>query len=187
MCLQILLIIKMKKIIFLLAIIATFASCKKTKEDIANSLIEKGLKTMQNAGEEVEIIRMDSLTPARLTFDETQEGVKMKQSIDSLEREVSERLQFLKPWAGVANINSELQEVNDKIALIRQIEDSLKIARAHFTFDKNMLMKSIVIKRKEQGNLITDTAYFFFDKQVTKCTGIKGKDKGSYIYVQMPF
>ena len=187
MCLQILLIIKMKKIIFLLAIIATLASCKKTKEDIANSLIEKGLKTMQNAGEEVEIIRMDSLTPARLTFDETQEGVKMKQSIDSLEREVSERLQFLKPWAGVANINSELQEVNDKIALIRQIEDSLKIARAHFTFDKNMFMKSIVIKRKEQGNLITDTAYFFFDKQVTKCTGIKGKDKGSYIYVQMPF
>ena len=48
-------------------------------------------------------------------------------------------------------------------------------------------MKSIVIKRKEQGNLITDTAYFFFDKQVTKCTGIKGKDQGSYIYVQMPF
>lgn len=94
---------------------------------------------MQNAGEEVEIIRMDSLTPARLTFDETQEGVKMKQSIDSLEREVSERLQFLKPWAGVANINSELQEVNDKIALIRQIEDSLKIARAHFTFDKTCL------------------------------------------------
>lgn len=177
----------MKKLIFLLAIMATLTSCQKTKDDIANNLIEKGLKAMQKAGEEVEIIKIDSFTPARLSFDETQEGVNMRLSIDRLEREVSEKLQFLKPWAGVANINSELQEVNDKIALIRQIKDSLKTARAHFTFDKNMLMKSIVIKRKEQGNLITDTAYFFFDKQVTKCTGIKGKNKGSYIYVQMPF
>lgn len=177
----------MKKLIFLLAIMAMLTSCQKTKDDIANDLIEKGFKAMQKAGEEVEIIKMDSLTPARLTFDETQEGVNMKLSIDRLEREVSEKLQFLKPWAGVANINSELQEVNDKIALIRQIKDSLKTARVHFTFDKNMLMKSVIIKRKEQGNLITDTAYFFFDKQVTKCTGIKGKDKGSYIYVQMPF
>lgn len=177
----------MKKLIFLLVIMITLTSCKKTKEDIANNLIEKGFRAMQNAGEEVEIIKMDSLTPARLTFDETQEGVNMRKSIDNLKREVSERLQFLKPWAGVANINLELQEVNDKVALIRQIEDSLKTARAHFTFDKTMLMKSIIIKRKEQGGLITDTAYFFFNKQVTKCTGIKGKEKGAYIYVPMHF
>ena len=32
---------------------------------------------MQETGEEVEIIKIDSLTPARLTFDETSKGVKM--------------------------------------------------------------------------------------------------------------
>ena len=49
-----------------------------------------------------------------------------------------------------------------------------------------MVMKSVIIKRKNQGQLITDTAYFFFDKQVTRCVGIKAKDEEGYQYIPMP-
>ena len=42
-----------------------------------------------------------------------------------------------------------------------------------------------IIKRKDQGQLITDTAYIFFDKLVTKCIGIKAKDEGAYQYISM--
>ena len=141
---------------------------------------------MQETGEEVEIIKNDSLTPARLTFDETSKGVKMQQSINQLREEISEKLKFLKTWAGVANTKTELQEVNEKISLMRHLEDSLIVARSHFKFDTTMVMKSVIIKRKDQGQLITDTAYFFFDKQVTRCVGIKAKDKEGYQYIPMP-
>lgn len=142
---------------------------------------------MQEAGEDVEIIKIDSLTPANLTFDETSKGVKMQQSIDQLREEISEKLQFLKTWAGVANTKTELQEVNEKISLMRHLEDSLIVARSHFKFDTTMVMKSVIIKRKDQGQgqLITDTAYIFFDKLVTKCIGIKAKDEGAYQYIPM--
>ena len=172
----------MKKYYFISFLFLTLTSCQRSKDDIANNIIEKGLKAMQKTDEEVEIIKIDSLTPANLT----QEGVNMRQSIERLKHEVSEKLQFLKPWAGVANINPELREVNNEIALIRHLEDSLKIARSHFKFDKTMLMKSIIIKRKEQGKLITDTAYVFFDRELTKCVGIKAKDKGVWQYIPMP-
>ena len=176
----------MKKYYFISFLFLTLTSCQRSKDEIANNIIEKGLKAMQKADEEVEIIKIESLTPAHLTFDETQEGVNMRQSIEHLKREVSEKLQFLKPWAGITNIKPELQEVNNKIALIHHLEDSLKTARSHFKFDKTMLMKSIIIKRKEQGKLITDTAYVFFDRELTKCVGIKAKDKGVWQYIPMP-
>lgn len=176
----------MKKYYFISFLFLTLTSCQRSKDEIANNIIEKGLKAMQKTDEEVEIIKIDSLTPANLTFDETLEGVNMRQSIERLKHEVSEKLQFLKPWAGVANINPELREVNNEIALIRHLEDSLKTARSHFKFDKTMLMKSIIIKRKEQGKLITDTAYVFFDRELTKCVGIKAKDKGFWQYIPMP-
>lgn len=176
----------MKKYYFIFFLIMALSSCQKTKNETANNLVEKGFKAMQKAGEEVEIIKMDSLTPASLTFDETSKGVNMRRSIDHLKGEVSEKLQFLKLWAGVTNIKPELQEVNDKIALIRHLEDSLITARTHFKFDKTMVMKSVIIKRKNQGQLITDTAYFFFDKQVTRCVGIKAKDEEGYQYIPMP-
>ena len=175
----------MKKYYFIFFLIIALTSCQKTKDKTANNLVEKCFKVMQKAGEEVEIIKMDSLIPANLTFDETPEGVNMRQSINRLNGEVSEKLQFLKPWAGVTNINPELKEVNDKIALIRELEDSLKTARTNFKFDKTMVMKSVIIQRRDQGKLIIDTAYFFFDKQITKCTGIKGKDKGIWQYIPM--
>lgn len=175
----------MKKYYFIFFLIIVLSSCQKSKDEIANNIIEKGIKAMQNAGEEVEIVKMDSLTPASLTFEETQEGVNMRQSINRLKREVSENLQFLKPWAGVANIYPELQEVNDKITLIHHLEDSLKTACSQFKFDKTMLMKSVVIKGKQQGKLISDTAYFFFDKELTKCVGMKAKDKGFWQYIPM--
>lgn len=158
-------------------------SCQKTKNEIANNLVEKGFKAMQEAGEDVEIIKIDSLTPARLTFDETLKGVKMQQSIDQLREEINEKLQFLKTWVGVANTKTELQEVNEKISLMRHLEDSLIVAHSHFKFDTTMVMKAVIIKRKDQGQLITDTAYIFFDKLVTKCIGIKAKDEGAYRYI----
>ena len=96
---------------------------------------------MQETGEEVEIIKIDSLTPARLTFDETSKGVKMQQSINQLREEISEKLKFLKTWAGVANTKTELQEVNEKISLMRHLEDSLIVARSHFKFDTKERIK----------------------------------------------
>lgn len=175
----------MKKYVFIFFLIIGLSSCQKTKNEIANNLVEKSFKAMQETGEEVEIIKIDSLTPARLTFDETSKGVKMQQSINQLREEISEKLKFLKTWAGVANTKTELQEVNEKISLMRHLEDSLIVARSHFKFDTTMVMKSIIIKRKDQGQLITDTAYIFFDKLVTKCIGIKAKDEGAYQYIPM--
>ncbi len=46
----------MKKYYFIFFLIMVLSSCQKTKEDIANNLVEKGFKAMQKAGEEVEII-----------------------------------------------------------------------------------------------------------------------------------
>lgn len=67
----------MKKYVFIFFLIIGLSSCQKTKNEIANNLVEKSFKAMQETGEEVEIIKIDSLTPARLTFDETSKGVKM--------------------------------------------------------------------------------------------------------------
>lgn len=175
----------MKKYVFIFLLIMGLSSCQKTKNEIANNLVEKSFKAMQETGEEVEIIKIDSLTPARLTFDETLKGVKMQQSINQLRERISEKLKFLKTWAGVTNTKTELQEVNEKISLMRHLEDSLIVARTHFKFDTTMVMKSVIIKRKDQGQLITDTAYIFFDKLVTKCIGIKAKDEGTYQYIPM--
>ena len=68
----------MKKYYFIFFLIMALSSCQKTKNETANNLVEKGFKAMQKAGEEVEIIKMDSLTPASLTFDETSKGVNMR-------------------------------------------------------------------------------------------------------------
>jgi len=172
----------MKKLFFLLTLIATLISCQKTKDDLAEDLIKKSIRLMNNAGKEATIVSYGPLMPAQLEFEETEKGVLLKDEIDKINKEVSEDLKFLKQWAGVANIETDLDKVQSKIKLARQLEDSLQTESSHFTYDTSMVMKPVVIKRKEGGTLITDTAYYFFDKTVTQFIGIKGKEKGSYQY-----
>ena len=172
----------MKKLFFLLTLIATLISCQKTKDDLAEDLIKKSIRLMNNAGKEATIVSYGPLMPAQLEFEETEKGVLLKDEIDKINKEVSEDLKFLKQWAGVANIEKDLDKVQSKIKLARQLEDSLQTESSHFTYDTSMVMKPVVIKRKEGGTLITDTAYYFFDKTVTQIIGIKGKEKGTYQY-----
>jgi len=172
----------MKKLFFLLTLIATLISCQKTKDDLAEDLIKKSIRLMNNAGKEATIVSYGPLMPAQLEFEETEKGVLLKDEIDKINKEVSEDLKFLKQWAGVANIETDLDKVQSKIKLARQLEDSLQTESSHFTYDTSMVMKPVVIKRKEGGTLITDTAYYFFDKTVTQFIGIKGKEKGTYQY-----
>lgn len=172
----------MKKLFFLLTLIATLISCQKTKDDLAEDLIKKSIRLMNNAGKEATIVSYGPLMPAQLEFEETEKGVLLKDEIDKINKEVSEDLKFLKQWAGVANIETDLDKVQSKIKLARQLEDSLQTESSHFTYDTSMVMKPVVIKRKEGGTLITDTAYYFFDKTVTQIIGIKGKEKGTYQY-----
>lgn len=172
----------MKKLFFLLALIATLISCQKTKDDLAEDFIKKSIRLMNNAGKETTIVSYGPLMPAQLEFEETEKGVLLKDEIDKINKEVSADLKFLKQWAGVANIETDLDKVQSKIKLARQLEDSLQTESSHFTYDTSMVMKPVVIKRKEGGTLITDTAYYFFDKTVTQFIGIKGKEKGTYQY-----
>lgn len=168
----------MKKLFFLFAIIATLSSCQKTKDDLAEDFIKKSIRLMNNTGEEATIVSYGPLVPAQLEFEETEKGVRLKNEIDKINKEVSEDLKFLKQWAGVANIGTDLDKVQSKIKLAYQLEDSLQAESSHFTYDTSMVMKPVVIKRKEGGTLITDTAYYFFDKTITQLKGIKGKEKG---------
>lgn len=172
----------MKKLIFLLVIMTTFTSCQKTKDDLAVDFIKKSLELMNNAGEEATIVSYGPLVPAQLKFEETEKGMQLKDEIDKINKEVSEDLKFLKQWAGVANIETDLDKVQSKIKLAHQLEDSLQAESSHFVYDNSMVMKPVVIKRKEGGTLITDTVYYFFDKTVKQLKGIKGKEKGTYQY-----
>ena len=172
----------MKKLFFLFAIIATLTSCQKTKDDLAVDFIKKGLRLMNNAGEEATIVSYGPLVPAQLKFEETEKGMQLKDEIDKINKEVSEDLKFLKQWAGIANIETDLDKVQSKIKLAHQLEDSLQAESLHFTYDTSMVMKTVEIKRNEGGIQITDTAYYFFDKTVTQLKGIKGKKNGTYQY-----
>lgn len=174
---------KKNNILFLICLLLT--SCQKSKDDLANSIINKSFAEMQNAGEEIEIIKIDSLSQAKLVFDETESGVNIKREIDKLNSEISEDLHFLKSWAGIANIGTDLEKVQEKTARVKHLEDSLNTERSRFKFDTTMVMKRIVVKRKERNKIMTDTAFFYFDKQITKCVGVKGKDRGEYQYMEL--
>ena len=156
----------MKKYYLVSFLILTLTACQKTKEEVANKFIEKFSNEASDEGTEVEIVKTDPLVPAQLSFDETEKGISIKQSIDKLQEETHEQLQFIKPWAQVTDVSSDLKEINHKI--------------------KEMLMKPVIIKIREKGQVITDTAYFFFDKQVKRCTGIKAREKGVYQYIETP-
>ena len=176
----------MKKYYLVSFLILTLTACQKTKEEVANKFIQKFSNEASDEGTEVEIVKTDPLVPAQLSFDETEKGISIKQSIDKLQEETHEQLQFIKPWAQVTDVSSDLKEINQKIKEIQRLENSLTTARKHFKYDTTMLMKPVIIKIREKGQVITDTAYFFFDKQVKRCTGIKAREKGVYQYIETP-
>jgi hypothetical protein len=176
----------MKYIYFFLPLLLLLSSCQKTKDDLADAIIKEGIKAFQNAGMKVEIAASDSLLPAKLDFEETEAGIKLKQEINKLNKEASEELQFLKPWVDLTNVRRELGDATRKLNLARQLEDSLKIERSHFKFDTTMVMKRVILRREEQGETITDTAFFYFNKEVTRCIGIKGKEQGFWQYIELP-
>lgn len=76
----------MKKLFLLFAIIATLTSCQKTKDDLAVDFIKKGLRLMNNAGEEATIVSYGPLVPAQLKFEETEKGMQLKDEIDKINR-----------------------------------------------------------------------------------------------------
>ncbi len=157
----------MKKTILGLTVLMAVVSCKKNPENQVKDNVEKFMTEKMDDPKSYESVKFGKLDSLFSPFDETKEGVKLKQEEDSLskrETELDERIDVTESIPELTKIQEESKAITARRSQIvdLMLEKSLKYKGNFIGFKTKHSFRG----KNKMGALVLDSCTVIFDKNL---------------------